>query len=454
VKTYDVVIIGAGDVGCALAFKAADAGLSVALVEKGAIGGTCVNNGCVPSKTLIHVADRIIEVGEAPGLGIRVEFKGADFPGIMERVRQTVANGRDGLRRALEEMPSLELIAGACRFLAPRTLEVAGTRIAGKKVFVASGSRPAIPPIPGLDSTPHLTSETLLDLRRLPESLLVLGGGYVGLEYGHFFAALGTRVTIVERGEVLLPFEEPDISELLRSRLARRVMLHLGATVTEVKSAAGGCAVVVCGADGALSEVAAEQLLVAAGRRSNADELGAAAAGFALDERSYFKVDDRLRTNKPRVWALGDAIGRAMFTHAGDREAEVAWHNASRRRQTAMDFAAVPHAVFTSPQIASVGLTEAQAAAGGRTPLVGRAGYADTVLGKAMGERDGFAKAIVDPETRRILGFHVIGPQASLLIAEVANAVANRQPVEAITESMHIFPALSDLVTGAFANLA
>ncbi|HEY5998390.1 MAG TPA: dihydrolipoyl dehydrogenase [bacterium] len=453
-KTYDAVVIGAGDVGCAVAFKAAGAGLSVALVEKGAIGGTCLNNGCVPSKTLIHVADRVLEIAEAPALGIRVELAGADFEGIMARMRETVANGRSALHRAVEQTANIELIPGACRFLAPRTLEVAGTRLAGKKVFVASGSRPAMPPIPGLDATPHLTNETLLALRRRPESLIILGGGYIGLEYGHFFAALGTKVTIVERGERLLPFEEPEVSELLRARLAQRVQLHLGTTVTEVRPAAGGCAVVVRGAGDSTAELAAEQVLVAAGRRSNADELRAQAAGFDLDERGYFRVDDRLRTNKPGVWALGDAIGRAMFTHAGDREAEVAWHNASHRRQIAMDFAAVPHAVFTSPQIASVGLTEAQAAAGGRTPLVGRARYMDTVLGRAMGERDGFAKAIVDRETRRILGFHVIGPQASLLIAEVATAVANRQQVDTITGSMHVFPALSDLVTEAFANLA
>jgi dihydrolipoamide dehydrogenase len=452
-QTYDAVVIGAGDVGAGLAFTAAASGLSVALIEKGAVGGTCLNNGCVPSKMLIHTADRILDAEAAGRLGIRVQVSGADFGAAMGRMREAVANGTAALRDALEREQQVHLVQGAARFLKPRLLDVDGTTLRGRKIFIASGSRPVVPPVPGLDALPYLTNETVLGLERQPASLVMLGGGYVGLEYAHFFSALGTRVTVVEQGERLLHFEEPEISALLEQSLSRRMDLLLGATVAGVGPGGAGCVATVRGRDGRTVEVSGERVFVAAGRRSNADLLQPDRGGIVLDERGYVRVDDQLRTSQRSVWALGDAIGRAMFTHAGDREAVIAWHNASRRRKISMDFDAVPHAVFVAPQIASVGLTEARARAG-REVLVGTARYADTVFGAAMDERDGFAKAVVDKETRRILGFHVVGPHASLLIPEVANAVMRHERVEAITDCMHIFPALSDLVTETLSNLA
>jgi dihydrolipoamide dehydrogenase len=452
-KTYDAVVIGAGDVGAGLSFKAAGSGLSVALVEKGTVGGTCLRNGCVPSKTLIQVADEVLAARAAARLGIRLQVTGVDFDVVMGRMRDAVANGTGALRAALESQENLHLVPGVARFVAPRTIDVGGSIIKGRKVFIASGSRPIVPPIPGLDALPYLTNETVLGLERLPASLVMLGGGYVGLEYAHFFSALGTRVTVVEQGERLLRFEEPEISALLEQSFRNRMELLLGASVVGIRPGGEGCVAAVRAGDGRTVEVSGERVFVAAGRRSNADLLQPERGGVALDERGYVRVDDHLRTSQRSVWALGDAIGRAMFTHAGDREAVIAWNNASRRRKLRMDFDAVPHAVFVAPQIASVGLTASRAAAG-RAILVGTARYADTVLGSAMDEREGFAKAVVDKETRRILGFHVVGPHASLLIAEVANAVARGERVEAITECMHIFPALSDLVTEAFSNLA
>lgn len=451
--TYDAVVIGAGDVGAGLAFKAAASGLSVALIEKGPVGGTCLNNGCVPSKMLIHAADRIVDAEAAARIGIRIQVSGADFGAVMGRMREAVASGTTALREALESEQHVHLVQGVARFLEPRLLEVGGTTLRGRKVFIASGSRPVVPPIPGLESLPFLTNETVLGLEEQPSSLVMLGGGYVGLEYAHFFSALGTKVTVVEQGERLLPFEEPEISALLERSLRTRLDLLLGASVVEVRAGSPGCVATVRRPDGHTAEISGERLFVAAGRRSNADLLQADRGGVALDERGYVRVDDQLRTSQRSVWALGDAIGKAMFTHAGDREAVIAWHNASQRRKIRMDFETVPHAVFVAPQIASVGLTEARAGAG-RAILVGTARYADTVLGEAMDEHDGFAKAVVDKQTRRILGFHVVGPHASLLIAEVANAVARGERVEAITDCMHVFPALSDLVTEAFSNLA
>jgi dihydrolipoamide dehydrogenase len=453
-ETCDVVVVGAGDVGAGLAFKAAAAGHSVSLIEKGAVGGTCVNNGCVPSKMLIHAADRIVDAAASARLGVRIQVSGADFGVVMGRMREAVANATAELRAALESEQRIRLVRGAARFLAPRLLEVDGTTFRGRTVFIASGSRPVVPTVPGLDALAYLTNETVLGLEAQPASLVMLGGGYVGLEYAHFFSALGTRVTVVEQGERLLPFEEPEISALLEQSLRGRMDLLLGTSVVGVAPGGAGCVATVRGRDGNTAQIPAERVFVAAGRTSNAELLQPERGGIALDERGYVRVDDFLRTSQRSVWALGDAIGRAMFTHAGDREAVIAWHNASQRGKIRMHFDAVPHAVFVAPQIASVGLTEARARATGQPVLVGTARYADTVLGKAMDEREGFAKAVVDAQTRRILGFHVVGPHASLLLPEVANAVMRGERVEAITDCMHVFPALSDLVTEAFSNLA
>ena len=452
-KAHDVVVVGAGDVGAAVAFKAAATGRAVALIDKGSVGGTCVNNGCVPSKTLIHAADRICEIREAERLGIRADLSAPDFGGAMDRARAMVANGRQSLQRAIEETGEITFHPHQARFVTSHTLEAGAERISGKTIFIATGSRPALPAIPGLADVPFLTNESVLELDTKPPSLIMLGGGYVGLEYAHFFSAFGTSVVVVERGERLLPSEEPEVSSLLERRLAERLRLILGAAVIEVKQHGAGCTAVVKLRDGTLEQVRGERLFVAAGRSSNADLLEVEKAGVALDERGYIRVDDRLRTNRRGVYALGDATGKAMFTHAGDKEAEIAWRNASGGPRAAMDFAAVPHAVFTWPQIASVGLTEVQARAG-QEVLIGVARYDATVMGRAMAESDGFAKAIVAKATRRILGFHIVGPHASLLIAEVANAVQAKARVEDISGCMHVFPALSDLVTEAFSNLA
>ncbi len=452
-KRYDVVVVGAGDAGLAVAFKAAGKGLKVALIDRGNVGGTCVNNGCVPSKTLIHTADRILEAGMTEALGFRTEIGSIDFRAIMDRMRGVVSAGRNGIRSALEETENLDFINRDCHFIDDRTIEAGGEKIRGKKIFIASGARPAIPPVKGLDSVRYLTNESVLELETRPESMIIIGGGYVGLEYGHFFSAMGTKTKVIDRSAVLLPFEEPEISELLKKELGRRVELHLGAEIVEVKHSGGEYSVAVRdAAKGYVKEVSAEALMVAAGRISNADTLKVDNAGIETGKNGFIIVDDYLRTNRRHIWALGDAIGRAMFTHAGDREAEIVWQNAGGRKKIKMDFGSVPHAVYTSPQIASVGLTEQQARRDHEV-LVGKAMYSETVMGEAMAEQGGFAKAVVEKRSGRILGFHIIGPHAAILIQEVVNAVARGGDVKSITGCMHIFPSLSNLITEAFDNL-
>ncbi len=451
-REYDVIVIGSG-VGFGVVFKALSEGLRVALVDRGNLGGTCLNVGCIPSKMLISAADRIAEIRDAAKFGITAEIKGIDFGAIMERMRGTIREGRNSLSKAIGESESLDYFAGEARFADDHILETGGERIKGKKIFIAAGSRPIIPPLEGLDGVPYLTNETVLEIRERPESVVIIGGGYVAVEYGHFFASIGTRVAIVQRESRLLPSEEPEVSDLLAGELAKRMEIYTGAEAVGVLSRSGGYAVSARDAKtGAEKEIRAQKVMVAAGRRSNADGLSVEKTGVTTDAAGFIAVDDYLQTGRRDIWAFGDIIGRQMFTHAGDREAEIAWHNATHDEKIRMDFGLVPHAVFTCPQVASVGLTE-QEAGKGHDILVGRALYSDTVKGEAIMEKEGFAKAVVEKSSGKILGFHIIGPEASILIQEVVNAVANGHDVKSITGSIHIFPALSELITETLANL-
>jgi len=453
-KDYDVIVIGAGDAGLGIAFKAVAEGLKVALVDKGTVGGTCINTGCVPSKTLIIAADRFMESGENTRLGIRSKKIEVDYGAVMTRMNAAVTDGRNAIRKAIKESTNLDFMHKACHFIDEHTLEVGDAQnISGKKIFIATGARPSIPPIQGLDTIHYLTNETILRLERKPESMIFIGGGYIALEYAHFFSALGVKVSIIERNATLLRFGEPEISELLKKTLGRRVKLHLGAETIAVRKSIKGHAVMARDVNsGREKELTAQSVVVSAGRTSNADLLGPEQAGIETDAANFIKVDDYLRTNKKHIWAIGDATGRAMFTHAGDKAAELAWYNATHRKKIRMDFAQVPHAVYTYPQIASVGLTEQQARKRHRI-LVGRARYSDTVMGTAMMVQEGFAKAVVEKGTGRILGFHIIGPHAAMLIQEVVNAMLNNSGVKSITGSMHIFPALSNIIPETFNNL-
>ena len=452
-KEYDVIVIGGGDVGLAVAFNAVSSGLKVAMIEKGRLGGTCVNFGCVPSKILIYPATFAVQINEAKKFGISAKLSGIDFRSIMNRMRRVVKSGRSSIEEAVKDSRNLDFYHEEFRFSGRYTLRSGDTQIKGRKIFIATGSRPSVPLLDGLRDIDYLTNENLLDLKRKPKDIIIIGGGYVGCEYAHFFSGMGTKVTVLERGDRLIPQSEPEISELLAKRLGERMKIHTGAEALSVRKTSNGCALTFRdGSKGQKRQVTAEKLLVAVGRRSNADILSVGDGGIKVNRHGYIMVNDFLETNLKNVWALGDAIGRQMFTHAGDKEAQIAWHNATSRKKMKMDFDAVPGVVFTYPEVASVGLTEEEAGKRFRI-LVGRAGYSDIVQGDAMMEKEGFAKAIVEKNSKRILGFHIIGPYASHIIQEVVNVVANRSTVEYITGSMHTFPTLSDLIPEALENL-
>ncbi|DAC72945.1 MAG TPA: dihydrolipoyl dehydrogenase [Thermoplasmata archaeon] len=452
-KTYDVVVVGSGS-GGEIVEAAVSHGMNVAWVDKGPLGGTCLNVGCIPSKILIHPADRIMEIQEAKKLGITVEIKDIDFQGIMERVQQPIQESRASMEKGIEHTENVDYYKGQGHFIKDYTLEILGKEIKGEKIFLGSGARPLIPPIRGLDSIPYLTNETVFYLKEKPESMAIIGGGYIAMEFAHFFSAVGTAVTIFQRGDRLIPNSEPEISELLKNQLMKRMRIYLNTEVTEVQNQ--GNKAVVTGKDslsGKEITMTAENVFVAAGRQSNADLLKVENTGVQTDPRGYIKVNEYLETSKKDIWALGDAIGKAMFKHVANEEASVAWGNAFHDKKTTMDYHAIPYAVFTYPEIAAVGMTQEEAKKHHEI-LVGSARYSDVAKGQAMMEYDGFTKAIVDKQTGKILGFHIIGPYAPMLIQEVINGMALGGNISFISHGLHIHPALPELILRTLGNLS
>jgi mycothione reductase len=451
-KQYDVIVIGSGS-GLTIAYKALSEGMKVALVAREYLGGTCMNVGCVPSKTLLYAADMVMQTRKLKEIGLHIKALSVDFPAIMKRVRETRQRGVDFLRKDLRESENLDFYESEAEFIDEYTLATAGEKIRGGKIFIASGARPLIPPIKGLTDIPCLTNESLLLLDELPKSLIIIGGSYIGVEYAHFFAGMGCAVTVVEYSDRLVAFEEPEMSELLTKSLAKRMAILTNSEATEAVRKDGTCVVTV--KERATSKeirVEGAKVLVAAGRKSNADRLKPEKTGVELTKNGFISVDDYLQTSKPNIWAIGDATGRAMFTHAADHETGIVWHNSRNATGKKMNFNAVPHAVFTMPQIASIGLTEAEAAKGHEI-LVGRADYADTTQSDVRMETEGFAKAIVEKGTEQILGFHIIGPDAAILIQEPATVMAAGGTFRMIMEAMHIFPAPTELIPNALKSL-
>jgi mycothione reductase len=448
-KRYDVVVVGSGS-GMLIADEALSQGLRVAVVDKGPVGGTCLNLGCIPSKTLIFTADRIAEIEEAKKLGVVAEIKSIDFASIMERMRSSREESREHLEHGIHDVENLDFYQGEGHFVADRTIEVNGEKMKGARVFIASGSRPMIPPIKGVDTIDYLTNESALELTERPQSLVIIGGGYIAVEFGHFFAAMGTRVTVVEMLERIAQSEEPEISDLLEQELKKRMGVYTSTQVSEMRSDGKGCVVVARDkSTGKDVEFSAERVMIAVGRRSNADVLKVENTGVEVDRRGFVKVDEYLETSKRNIFAVGDANGQQMFLHVANREAAVAWYNSIHRqkaRRVKMDYSAVPHAVYSHPQIASVGLKEEEARRDYHHILVGRMRYRDTAKGEAMMEEEGFAKAIIDGHSGAMLGFHIVGPYAPMLIQEVTNALASGGDPHGIERGMHIHPALSELI--------
>jgi len=452
-KKYDVIVIGSGS-GGEIVDAALSHGFKVAWVDKGPLGGTCLNVGCIPSKMLIYPADRIVEIQEAGKLGITAEIKKIDFNAIMKRMRQPIIESHEQMKKGLINTENFDYYEGVGHFISDYTIEVNGERIKGKKIFIGTGARPLIPPLKGIENIDYLTNETVLDLKKRPESIVIIGGGYIAVEFAHFFSAMGTKVTVLQRGSRLAQNSEPEVSELLKKQMEKRMTIHLDTEGFEVNKKQDSVTVSARNkSTGREITVMSEKIMIATGRKSNADRLKVENTGVKTDKRGYIIANEYLETTKKNIWAFGDAIGKFMFKHVANEEAVIAWRNAVHDHdKMKMDYSAVPYAVFSYPQIATVGLTEKEAKEK-YDILIGKANYSDVAKGEAMVEEDSFAKAIVEKKSGKILGFHIIGPYAPILIQEVIDIMSIGGNVSHLAHGMHIHPALSEVVLRTLGNL-
>ena len=430
-------------------------GYKVALVEHGKMGGTCINVGCVPSKMLIYPADVLASIQASEKLGVKATVNAVDFNNIMTRMHALVTEDTAHQAAAVQATPEMTWFKERGEFISDYTMQVGAHTITAKVILIASGARTTIPLIKGIQNTNYLTSDIVLELKTQPKSIVIVGGGYIGMEYGHFFASIGTKTTVIQRPSRVLPEEEPEISDLLRHELEGRMEIYTDFEAMEVRQQ-GEIKTLVAKSriDGSVREFSAEALMIATGRVSNADLFKPERTGVKLDDHGFVVVNEYLETSKKHIYAFGDAIGRQMFKHAANYEAGLVWHNSTHDHKVKVDFSAVPHAVFTHPQIAAVGLKEEEAKAQKYKILVGRALYKDTAMGAAMGYPEGFVKVVVEQETGKILGAHIIGPEASILIQEITNAmVTEKGDYGPIARGMHIHPALNEVVQNAFGSL-
>ena len=460
-RKFDLIVIGSGS-GLEVSAETSDAGWSVAVVEEGPFGGTCLNRGCIPSKMLIHCADVMQTVQNAASFGIHATVQKVDWPFIVKRAFEEVDADAAMIERGNRQSPNIEVFKGRGRFTGPKTLEVTGEVTGGEvnieqltadTILIASGTRPWVPEIPGLEQTPYITSDQALRLPEQPRRLTVVGGGYIAAELAHFFGALGTEVTIIHRRGQMLREEDDDVARRFTEVYQRRFNMVLDAQVAGVSSNDGEITVDVTTADGGRS-ITSDTLLMATGRVPNTDILEVANTGVEVDERGYVKTDQYLQTNVPGIWALGDVVGRYLLKHSANLEAAYVANNIlDPGNPAAVDYHAMPHAVFASPQVASVGLTQQEAEGRGAAYAAAAYDYSDTAYGASIEDKDGFVKVLADPESGEILGCHIIGSDAATLIPEAANAMRLRLGVDAITQSIYVHPALPEVVQRAFGQL-
>tara|TARA_Y100000310_G_scaffold345863_1_gene471757 strand:+ start:26597 stop:27955 length:1359 start_codon:yes stop_codon:yes gene_type:complete len=443
---FDLIVIGAGS-GLSLAVDAAQKGAKVAIIEKGPMGGTCLNRGCIPSKIVIHSAEVAEMIGRAKEFGLSASLRGVDFKFVTNRANKTVDKDARMIEKGISSGKNPKLFKGEAKFIGKKVVGVNGKKLTAKRFVIAAGARPFIPPIPGLDKVNFMTSTEALRQTKLPKSLIVIGGGYIGCELGNFYSSLGCKVTILQRGPLLLPREDQDVAKTITKLWKKKENVTLIVNANASKVEKKNAKIVVWYGK---KKVSAEKLLVATGVRPNSDLLQVDKTCVKVNKRGFIKVNKFMETSVQGIWALGDIAGVYMFKHSANLEAEYVFKNIFSKR-VKVNYYPMPHAVFCSPQIAGVGLTEQQCIEQGKKYLVGKHEYKATGMGIALAEKDGFVKIIADKKTKEILGCHIIGPEASILLHEVLVAMkANRKKaLDIIAETVHIHPALNEVVQRA-----
>jgi dihydrolipoamide dehydrogenase len=444
-KKFDVITIGSGG-GAKISSPAASMGLKVAVIEKDRMGGTCLNRGCIPSKMLIHPADVAIQIKEAHRFDIHNDPKfTVDFAKLIQRISATVDGDADKIEASYSKHPNITLFKGTAKFLENKIIEINGEQITAEKIFIAVGTRPTIPNIPGLAGTPFMTSTEALRAEKLPASMIIVGGGYIACELGHAYAALGTKTTFLVRSK-LLRHEDAEVAAEFERVFKLHHALITGALPTRVEYHNNIFKVHYTHEDKE-SSVTAETLLIATGTSSNADTLDLINTDIELLPQNFIKVNEHLETSVPGIYSLGDCIGRYFFRHSVNFEGEYLFDYVfgGKPRQPIL-YPPMPHAVFTHPQVAAVGATEEELKTKGIDYVVGLNPYKSSAMGMALLADHGFCKILFDRKTKKILGGHVIGPEASGMIHMIIAYMNMNATLDDMLRTIYIHPALPEIV--------
>ena len=444
---YDAIIIGTGQAGPPLAKRLAATGMKVAIVERGLFGGTCVNTGCIPTKTMVasayaaHLAARGADFGVVTNTPVTVDMKRvkARKDAISGESNRSVENG-------LRNTANCTVYQGHARFESPNQVGVGDVRLTAGKIFINVGGRAVVPPIPGLDQVPYLTNSSIMHLDSLPQHLIIVGGSYIGLEFGQMFRRFGSDVTIVERSERLIPKEDQDVSAAILDILQREgIRVHLGAKCRSFEKE-GDQMVASLDEAGGSSTIRGSHVLMAVGRRPNTGDLGLEKAGVATDARGYIQVDDQLRTNVPGIWAVGDCNGQGGFTHTSYNDFEIVAANLLDNDPRKVSDRILTYALYIDPPLGRAGMTENESKATGRKILIGK--RLMTNVGRAVekGETLGFMKILIDAETQRIMGAAILGTGGDEAIHSILDVMYAGKPYTVIRRAMHIHPTVSELI--------
>lgn len=459
-KEYDLIVIGSGS-AMSIVERALQSGQvnKVAIIDKDEPGGICLTRGCIPSKIMLYPAELVASLQNAEELGINVVVKQVSYEKIMKRMRNLIDAEIEEIRQGLSSLEQIDFYNEEAEFSGPYTLKVGNKEIKGKTIILATGSKPYIPQIKGLDRINYHTSDSIIrmQLKNLPRRMLIVGGGYIAAEFGFFFSVLGSEVTVIGRNEQFLPDEEPEVSFVAMKSLSKYMKILTGYEVFQVEQR--GESKIIFAKELASENVESfegDEILLASGREPNTDILHAERAGIKLDDQGWIIADEYLQTTQQNIWVVGDADGKYMFRHVANYEADIVYQNAFLGKKLKMDYHAVPHAVFTYPEVASVGIKESEAVKeyGEENIAIGFERFEDTAKGEAMNVKDYFVKVIVHRSGLRILGAHIVGPYASILVQEIINVMNTREnSLLPIFRAMHIHPALSEVVQRACGSL-
>jgi len=441
---YDAIIVGSGQAGNPLAYSLADLGWSVALIEKKHLGGTCINVGCTPTKTMVHRAQVAHYARNAARWGINASNVTVDLAKIVAQKDEVVLSFRGGRQSQIDKRPNIHLYLGHAIFVAPHQLKVGDDLLESERIFINIGCRPSIPAIPSLDSISYLTNETVMQLTNVPEHLLILGGGYIGLEFGQMFRRFGSRVTVLHTGKQIVPREDPEIAaELQKALEAEGIQFLLNTRTTRVESKNSAVTLSFESPAGA-SSVTGSHLLVATGRGPNTGDLALDKAGIETDKNGFIKVNGRLETNVPGVWALGDCKGGPAFTHLSYNDFQIVYGNLIEGKNLSIENRLVPYCVFTDPQLGGVGLTEKEARAKGFKLKIGKCPMTYVARAIERGETAGVMKLVVDASNDRILGASILASEGGELVQILGTLMLADQPYTLLKGAVYIHPTLAE----------